>query len=243
MKKKYNITLYPEKNIGYAASFWNLLNRVNSFDYYAFCDQDDIWLDEKISSAISLIEKETKNDYPVLYTSKVISVNNDGKILSKNTFNNNDKLNVYESFQKSKFPGCVFVFNNSARDCLIKYDGYMESHDWATYCIISVFGKTIFDDTSYIHYRIHENNAIGKKNRISEFLKKIKRFFSHSKCSRSKFAKDFYNVYKNEIPKEYLDDIFQLAFYKKKLKYRIMLFKNRNFKGFIFKFYVLIGKI
>ena len=241
--KEKNVTTFFENNIGYAKSFWNLLKRVDDYDYYCFCDQDDIWLDNKIISAINLIEKNYSNKNPVLYTSKVISINKNKEIISYNTFDTYNKLDVYESFQKSKFPGCVFVFNKAARNILIQYDGYMESHDWAAYNIISVLGNTIFDDNSYIRYRLHETNAIGKANKFKEFLKKIKNFFRENKCTRSRFAKDFYNTFNKQIPYEYLKEIHALAFYKNSFKDKLTLIKSKKFKGTIFKLYVLLGKI
>ena len=244
LKEKYKMKIYCEKNIGYAKSFWRLMNYADNFDYYCFCDQDDIWLEDKLSAAINKIEQEkSSNGEPILYTSRVIAVNNNKEIISDNVFNTCRPLNVYESFQKSKFPGCVFVFNKSAKNILIKYNGYMESHDWAAYCIISVFGKTIYDNNSFIYYRIHENNTIGKKNIFFEIYNKINRFFHRSKCSRSRFAIDFCKYYKDDIPSIYLHDIYQLAYYKLLMKKKIGLLFNKKFKGFVFKLYVLLNKV
>lgn len=242
--KKYNsdkIKLIEGNNLGYAKSFWELMKSVKNYDYYAFCDQDDIWMDDKLFSAIKMLKEY--DDIPALYTSSVVSVNNDMEIIDENTFNNTRTLSVYESFQKSKFPGCVFVFNNKAKIILEKYNGFMESHDWAAYSIISVFGKTVYDSNSHIKYRIHDNNAIGKQSVMKSFLKKGKRFFCKSKCVRSRFAKDFYETYENSIPEKYKNDIYQLAFYKSSFMNTVKLVKNKNFAGIIFKIYVLMNKV
>lgn len=234
------IKIYYGDNIGYAASFWNLLKTVNDFDYYAFCDQDDIWLENKLYAGICKINTCIG---PALYTSKVCSINNNLEVVNENTFNNYTKLNIYQSFQKSVFPGCVFIFNNEARKILKEYNGFMESHDWAAYAIISVFGTTVYDNNSYIYYRIHEENTIGKKNKYSELFNKVFRFFKKSKCTRSRFAKDFYNTFKSNIPLKYIDDINNLANYKQSFKQRVSLLTSKKFKGCIFKLYVLLGKV
>lgn len=244
-QNKYSkIELYCEKNVGYAMSFWNLIKKAKTeFDYYAFCDQDDIWLKDKIFAATKMIEKNKKDEEAILYTSRVISINNNKEIINENTFNTSRVINVYESLQRSIIPGCVFVFNRKALEILKKYDGFMESHDWATYCIINTLGKVIYDENSYIHYRIHGNNAIGIENKWSVFKKRVKRFFGKSKCVRSIFAKDFYNIYREDISEEYLDSIKQLAYYKEKLKNKFGLLFNRNYRGVVFKIYIVLNRV
>lgn len=242
-KKHKNINYIFEDNIGYAKSFWSLIHQASiNYDYYAFCDQDDIWLEDKMDAAITLLKKED-NIIPLLYTSKVVSINNSLEIINDNTFPENRVLSVYESFQRSIVPGCVFVFNNSAINLLKKYNGYMESHDWATYCIINVFGKVVYDNNSYINYRIHSNNTIGQDSKFVKIKKKIKRFFKKSTNARSKFAYDFYNTYKNLLPINLNNDIKELAYYRNNIIYKFKLIFSNKFKGLIFKFYIILNKV
>lgn len=247
--KKYsheneNIDYYIGKNVGYAKSFWDLLKKKEDYEYYAFCDQDDIWKEEKLEKAIKMIKRDSNEDIPILYTSNVISINNKMEIISEKAFKCNRILNIYESFQKSILPGCTFVFNNKAAQILRKYNGYMESHDWATYAIITSFGKVIYDTNSYINYRIHESNTIGQnKGKIDEYFVKVKRFFKKSVNARSKFAKDFFECYGEELHGNQKEEIKWLAYYRDNLKFKIRLFFDKNFKGFIFKLYVLMNKV
>lgn len=239
-----NIKLIKGENLGYAKSFWWLLQNAPASDYYAFCDQDDIWMPEKIERAICVIsEKADSNNTPVVYTSRVVSVDNEMNIISKNCFNNDRALNVYESFQKSAFPGCVFVFNDPARSIAIEYNGILESHDWALYAIVSLFGKVIFDDESHIKYRIHENNTIGKSNNFIVLYKKIIRFFKKSKCFRSSFAKDIYSTYSDLLEDELKKEIYKLAYYKEKKREKISLLLDKHFKGIVFKILVALNKV
>ena len=221
-----NIKVVFGNNLGYAKSFWWLIQNVRDYDYYALCDQDDIWKREKLSIAIEKIG-ELSEDIPVLYTSDVTPFNEKG-IVSSRLFNVNNAIDKYESFQKSILPGCTFVFNNKAHNLLLQYNGYMESHDWAIYAIINMFGKVLYDCNNYIYYRLHENNTIGKSTVLEEYIIKIKRFFKPSKCTRSKFAKDFYETYKNLLTEEDNSIINNLAYYTRdyKKKYNL-LFCNK----------------
>lgn len=237
-----NISYYSGDNLGYAKSFWQLLKQKDDYEYYAFCDQDDIWLEEKIERAITLIKEATKENEPVLYTSNVICINNSKEIISKKVFEGK-VLNKYECLQKSILPGCTFVFNNKAQSLLKKYDGFMESHDWATYIIINYFGQVLYDKESYIYYRIHENNTLGIQTKLQKIKLKLKRFFKKSKCTRSKFAKDFYSCYYEKIPSKYIKSIKRLAFYKESFKDQMKLLFDKNFKGIVFKLYICLKKI
>lgn len=245
-QKKYdNIEFYTGENLGYAKSFWNLIQKSDDFNYYAFCDQDDIWLPNKLENAIKLIQKnKDKDNQPVLYTSNVICVDNNMNKLENKSFFCEKPLNIYESFQKSILPGCTFVFNNNAKKILKLYNGFMESHDWATYVIINTFGKVIYDSNSYIHYRIHEQNTIGATTKIKNLKIKIKRFFSKRKNTRSKFAKDFYETYSSKMKDTNLkNNIKQFGYYRENILLKVKLLFNKKYKGMIFKFYVLLNRI
>ena len=39
-------------------SFWKLLEDAYGADYYAFCDQDDVWLPKKVERGVFALEKE-----------------------------------------------------------------------------------------------------------------------------------------------------------------------------------------
>lgn len=243
--KGYNepcIHVVRGNNLGYAKSFWSLLQNAGEYDYYAFCDQDDIWQEEKLYNAIKMLEKEDIS-IPLLYTSRVVSVDDNMKKLSENCFDTNRVINVYESLQRSIIPGCVFVFNNCAKECLKMYTGYIESHDWATYVIVNTLGKVVYDDNSYILYRIHEGNAIGRVNSIKLFIIRIKRLFKKSKCSRSRFAHDFYCCYKERIDMKYKEDIYMLGFYKTSINEKLKLLLNKKYKGLIFRLLVIMNRV
>ena len=58
---KGQIILEEGQNIGYIKSFFKVLENAKDFKYYAFCDQDDIWMDFKIERAVEALEKKDNN--------------------------------------------------------------------------------------------------------------------------------------------------------------------------------------
>ncbi len=239
--KNDSIKLELAENIGYAKSFWSLFQHENRYDYYAFCDQDDIWESDKLLKAVEMLEKE-KKDIPLLYTSDVVAVNNDLCAVDDRLFKVEGILNFYQSLQKSVVPGCTFVFNKAAFNILKLYNGYMESHDWAAYSIVSAFGKVLFDETPHMKYRLHGNNTIGKSGKFKGFQTKIKRLFHRPTRSRSRFAKDFYDCYKEMLPEEYATAARNLGYYRIEKK-KSGLLRDKHFVGRSFKLMILLGRV
>lgn len=228
-QKYSNISYSFEENLGYARSFWKIFQLENSFDFYAFCDQDDIWLPNKLKKAIDFLngDKET----PSLYTSNVIGYDVLENKYINNIFRCNSKKSFYESLQKSFLPGCTFVFNAAAFDIAKKYKGFLESHDWALYSIVSAFGQVYYDKEPAIYYRLHQNNTIGKDGKIKSLIKKIRRFFRKSPKTRSKFAFDFYNTYSSFMRNEkYKSFVYIIGFYDKKVRCYFKLLFNPKIK-------------
>ncbi len=64
---KYDLQILPsDEHLGAAKSFLRLLAEAgDDFDFYAFCDQDDVWLPGKLSSAVNKL-KQIPAKYPCL---------------------------------------------------------------------------------------------------------------------------------------------------------------------------------
>lgn len=67
-QKRGHINWYEGKNKGAAQSFMDLIYNAPEADYYAFCDQDDVWLPEKLKVAIDKI-RESNEAMPCMYIS------------------------------------------------------------------------------------------------------------------------------------------------------------------------------
>ena len=63
-----NIKVYYESNVGVIKSFFELLKKSEAA-YIAFCDQDDVWLAEKIERAVEILKNQQA---PALYCSNKI---------------------------------------------------------------------------------------------------------------------------------------------------------------------------
>lgn len=52
--------------MGWEKSFLLALRAAPEADYYAFADQDDIWFDDKLISAVRLLEQNAKDGVPIM---------------------------------------------------------------------------------------------------------------------------------------------------------------------------------
>lgn len=250
---KYSfIEYYCGKNIGPAKSFFELINKCEDYDYYALCDQDDVWFKDKLSSAINILEKQD-NNVPLLYAGRFILT--DEKLNSLNS--NVSKLYSFNDFAHSLIyhtaPGCTFVFNNEARKQIIKYDvnkEYCVIHDAIIHKVVTMFGLMILDEEPHMYYRQHKNNVYGlTAKKTTEFFHRINNFLNGTvRNYRSNTAKSLLNVYGNECSKEnnHLLDIVANYSNNKELKSELLnnqCFKSNTINDLFFRILVLINYI
>lgn len=73
------------RNIGWKQSFLELVYDVdNSFDYYGFSDQDDIWLSDKVINCIHIAEKDKFIGPKLIHCNSLSVTSNLEKDLNKN---------------------------------------------------------------------------------------------------------------------------------------------------------------
>ena len=169
-KKLYPIEIIQDgENVGPGDSFMRLVYRYANepdIEYYAFADQDDIWLDDKMIIAIKRIEQEESTE-PTLYSSNQTIYRNGKECGLRHNEPQNTSLVFHLSV--NTIAGCTFVFNKALAMAFANAKEPSETikkmriHDsWLMLVAISI-GKVIYDTKSHMLYRIHEANAVGIK--------------------------------------------------------------------------------
>lgn len=246
------IEYYCGKNIGPAKSFFELINKYDGYDYYALCDQDDVWFEDKLEVAINILKKEESN-IPLLYAGRFTLTDENLKPIDSNM----SKLYSFSDFGHSLIyhsaPGCTFVFNNEARKQITKYDvnkEYCVIHDAIIHKVVTMFGKMILDETPHMYYRQHSSNVYGLNAKgVKEFFHRINNFTSGAvKNYRSNTAKSLLNVYRNECSKENKELLNIVANYMKdsELKKKLLnmdCFKSNTINDIFFRILVSINYI
>jgi rhamnosyltransferase len=245
--KKGKIRWYSGKNLRSSKSFIDLIFNSADADYYAFCDQDDFWLPEKMSKAIEKMEKLNPHK-PQLYFSVAKLVDSELKPISKKALSYG-VVNFSEAIVTSNATGCTMCFNKILRDkikmhrpvCEIMHDG------WVHKLCLAISGDVYFDKESYILYRQHGNNVVGGQISFVQRWKRRWKNLTKMQKIRSSAIKEIFDYYKKDILPENQELCKIVAEYDESLFKRIQLMLCRKIKckrlsvDFYYRLAVLLG--
>ena len=192
-----NINLISDCNIGYAKSFMTLVRIASNedFDYFAFCDQDDVWCSNKLSTAISNICNY--NDRPALYLSQAIIVDENLNPM-KSSFHKRI-VALGPALEHNFAIGCTMVFNKKLCDlCNTDFEkmNLTCGHDsWVFLVALATGSFVFFDENGYVKYRQHGKNASGKITSLKQALRAIKKILFKWKNARSDTARKLLSLY------------------------------------------------
>lgn len=229
----WNIVVLNENN-GFIESF-NKAISLTTGDIIFLCDQDDIWLENKIEIMYEIM---TKNKNIQCLASKFEKIDSeDNKIKTRNCLlstNNNlirkfvrkddvININIDTVITYNISPGCTYAFTKDIRN---QFEYLIDKninlvHDWKISLIASVTDGLYFLNSTTTLYRLHESNSLG----LSRSFKTYDRIIA---CQKS---------YKE---REYMEDIIQYLinnnFIKKiDLARHTISYINNLKKSFIFR--------
>lgn len=193
-----NSVLTQGKNCGAFSNFMQLLRLAgNDHEYYAFCDQDDIWMENKIEIAVKKIGYTSE---PVLYCSQVVIVDENVRTVGLS------KIPAYVGFQNALVEniaqGSTIVLNHAARNVLVLKDiSGIKLHDWWCYLVISSLGRVLYDSSPTMYYRMHSHNvSYGAFGGLSKITGRFKRLKNKERFECFKQAAALKNLYGSVLP-------------------------------------------
>ena len=244
--KEY-VKKYPKKVIciednknanGAFKNFMYLLEYVYNlklYEIYMFSDQDDVWLDNKVSDTVKTYLEVNNRKEPILIHTDLEVVDCNLNVINKSFFkysNLKSKYNKPNNYLiQNNVTGNTVCINNSLVE-LIKFDiQNMRMHDWYFALLASAFGKVIYIDKAYVKYRQHNQNVIGAKhyNIIGGVYRKllnntIKKDLEELFLQAKSFKKHYYKLL-DDNNKKIIDDFCRIPNRNKFEKIKII---NRN---------------
>jgi glycosyltransferase involved in cell wall biosynthesis len=164
-------------NLGPAASFMTLLGAApDGFDGYAFCDQDDVWLPDKLARALSSLAT-AGGEAPALYCSRVMCVDRALGPLGPAPIKSDGSFE-HLLFENIAF-GVTVVMNRPAAALARAHPprSGLIMHDWWCALTVSAFGSVIYDPRPGVLYRQHGENQIGQSpSRVGEWVRLARMF-------------------------------------------------------------------
>jgi glycosyltransferase involved in cell wall biosynthesis len=201
--------------MGASENFMNLMASMK-LDLVAFCDQDDIWLPNKLSRLYDeYMEQERKSKdtkSPILIYSDARIVDEKLKTLQPSLFQfHKTQGSVSHSYNMLKYrnciTGCTVLTNRdavnmaikSATDLFHKFQTKVVMHDHWLGLVVSVnSGSIVRVEDALVLYRQHEKNAVGAVKARASFkllIRKAKNIWKKYLMVKSLEEGSFFIIY------------------------------------------------
>jgi glycosyltransferase involved in cell wall biosynthesis len=159
-------------------------------DYYAFCDQDDIWYADKLVRALAVLDS-VPADVPALYGGRTELVDIDGRTYGYSPLFRR-RPEFRNALVQSIIGGNTIVFNRATKR-LIEAGGTPDiaSHDWWAYQLVSLAGGVVhYDPQPAVRYRQHGNNLVGSNRGFMAGMARLREAMGgrYSRWNRSNMA-------------------------------------------------------
>ena len=140
---------------GFTRNFENALRHARG-DYIFLSDQDDIWLENKVSIVMDALQSAD------FVTHDCITGNNEFQILSESRFQDfHIKAGFLRHLIKSRYLGCCMAFRRSLLDAALPFpkDDSLVEHDIWLAALAFLYFRVTLIHSPLIYYRRHGNNA------------------------------------------------------------------------------------
>ena len=157
------------RHLGAAGNFLSLIRQANA-DLIFLCDQDDIWMPEKIAVLKQAIQAGISAhgaDTPILVHSDCALVDESGAPVADSFFRHQgwdpSAVTFPRLLVQNNVTGCTLVMNHPLLRLVAEHgrakDLFM--HDWFIALTAAAFGRIAFVDRPLTAYRQHTGNTIG----------------------------------------------------------------------------------
>jgi len=144
-------------------NFFRLLEHSRA-EYTMFCDQDDVWYEDKIQRSLNMMDGE--EGAPTLVHSDLAVVDEGLNLINGSLFLMQKLKSEYRSVNKllaqNNITGCTVMINKRLRELIRPSEGAL-MHDWWIGLAAAAFGKIEFIDQATVRYRQHDANDVGAK--------------------------------------------------------------------------------
>lgn len=208
---------YPEQIIvvdgpstgGAKTNFMYLFRQVEA-PFYMCCDQDDIWLPEKIENTKKEMDNLVRGDEdkPCLVFTELCVVDGELNVIAENMRDYQgldcENVRLNRALIQNVVTGCTMMVNRVLRNELAKVTDCTDvlMHDWWATLVAVRFGKVSFIELPTILYRQHGNNGVGASN-ANSLIYQMKRMLQGEEIKQSlvntrKQAQLFAEIYKEK---------------------------------------------
>ena len=162
--------------------FLHLLSQFPDAPYLMFCDQDDVWHQDKVSGTLKKMKEIEEQGVPAVVHTDLRVVDGQLQEMAPSFLDysglSGERMQLKHLLVQNVVTGCTMMINRALAELAIAHmpEGKILMHDWWLAMIGAAMGKTGFWNEATIDYRQHGNNTVGAKDTksISYILKKIR---------------------------------------------------------------------
>jgi glycosyltransferase involved in cell wall biosynthesis len=174
-------------------NFFRLLCEVQD-EYVMLCDQDDIWLPDKVEITLKemrRLERRWGEAVPLLVHGDLSVTDQEGNVRHKSMVQY-QKIAVTDNrfshyLVENNITGNTVMLNQGFDPFLTYIPEICMMHDWWLGLLASCFGKISYIDRPLLLYRQHESNQVGSKSGIRQYAERL----THKEQVRKQYRKMF----------------------------------------------------
>lgn len=202
--ERITVRLHDSEKHGAYYNFHSLANfckqQIQKFDYYMFCDQDDIWLPDKIKKMVHIMSKRNNRIPQLIYAD--MDIIDDKDYITSPSLNAELGIkyqNKYSVFFSHCVFGCNLLMNRKAFFAVPLIDTESDlvqilSHDNLYTKFTALLGRVSYVPLVMMHYRRHGNNVTSKQS----YNFSIKRILKRT-LDLDELAKDHARTYNQSL--------------------------------------------
>jgi len=182
-------------------------------DYLMLCDQDDVWLPDKIATTLAKLkamEARYGVDVPLMVHTDLEVVDAQLQTIQATfwaAMNNNCRKNkLHNLIIQNIITGCTVMYNRALAELIWAEPRFMVMHDWWLGLAAAAFGHIEPMETQTIKYRQHAHNDIGAKD-VRTLRYKLNRLLNYGDVKQAvnmtyQQAESFLEMYRERLTAE-----------------------------------------
>ena len=158
-------------NLGLVQNFSRLMEHAGA-GYVAFCDQDDVWMPEKLELSLQKMrdmEAEHGADKPLLVFTDLTVVDQDLRVIHPSFWRHQslqpERCNALNRLLlQNVVTGCTALMNRTLTQKAVPIPEKTHVHDWWIALVAAAFGSAGYVAEPTVLYRQHQKNIVGAKS-------------------------------------------------------------------------------
>lgn len=224
-QNKNLLAWYTGEHLNVQKGYLDLLKHAPRSDYYAFCDQDDVWDDDKLLYAVTELD-ELPSDKPAMYYCGQRLVDENLKLLSVHKIDAD--RSPHANFMISNVAGCTAVFNQKLIDAVNSaLPNFILMHDsWLFKICLALGGSYYADSAAHINYRQHGNNVAGLNGGVKGKIRQVKRYLNVFEIQKQ--CQNLLQCYGDRMTPEYKELTEEICNYDQSLRNQMNFLRRED---------------